>query len=55
MGNTIVIRSLIFSRVDCVTFCEQTLALAISSNYDNMFENLKRIRYHNGQVGHDHT
>lgn len=40
-----------FSRVDCMTFCEQTLALAISKNYNDTFNNLQKIRYHNGRIG----
>ncbi len=39
------------SRVDCVTFCEQILALAISRNYDEAFRNLQRIRYRAGVIG----
>jgi hypothetical protein len=37
-----------FNRVDCTTFCEQILALAISKNYQDAFRNLQKIRYHNG-------
>lgn len=37
------------SRVDCVTFCEQTLAFALSSNYDQAYETLQKIRYKGGQ------
>ena len=40
-----------FSRVDCMTFCEQTLALATSNNYDDAFNNLQKIRYRNGRIG----
>lgn len=40
-----------FSRADCVTFIEQMLALALSSNYEQMFANLQRIRYKNGEIG----
>jgi len=36
-----------FTRVDCTTFCEQTLALAISKDYQDAFRNLQKIRYHN--------
>jgi hypothetical protein len=36
--------------VDCVTFCEQVLALAISRNYDEAFRNLQRIRYRDGII-----
>lgn len=39
-----------FTRADCVTFTEQILAMAISNNYDNMFNNLQRIRYHRGAI-----
>jgi hypothetical protein len=40
-----------FTRVDCTTFCEQTLALAISKDYQDAFRNLQKIRYHNGTQG----
>lgn len=39
-----------FSRADCVTFVEQTLALALSSNYEQMFANLLRLRYNNAEI-----
>ncbi|MCK5011580.1 MAG: DUF1460 domain-containing protein [Deltaproteobacteria bacterium] len=39
-----------FSRVDCMTFCEQILALAISKNYQDAFHNLQKIRYQRGDV-----
>ena len=39
-----------FSRVDCMTFCEQILALAISKTYQDTFNNLQKIRYHNGTI-----
>ena len=39
-----------FSRVDCLTFCEQILALAISKDYSDTFQNLQKIRYHNGTI-----
>lgn len=39
-----------FTRADCVTFSEQILAMAISDNYENMFNNLQRIRYHRGAI-----
>jgi len=38
------------SRVDCVTFCEQVLALTMSRNYDEAFRNLQRIRYRDGII-----
>ena len=34
-----------FGKVDCVTYVEQTLALAMASSYDEMFANLQKIRY----------
>jgi hypothetical protein len=37
-----------FNRVDCTTFCEQILALAISKDYQDAFRNLQKIRYHKG-------
>jgi 3D (Asp-Asp-Asp) domain-containing protein len=37
-------------RVDCMTFCEQILAMAISGSYGEFFQNLQRIRYHDGIV-----
>ena len=39
-----------FSRVDCLTFCEQILALAISKDYEDTFKNLQNIRYRNGTM-----
>lgn len=39
-----------FKEVDCMTFCEQILSLSISSNYDEMFKNLQKIRYKNGKI-----
>jgi len=40
-----------FSRADCVTFIEQMLAMALSSDYEQMFATLMRIRYKNGEIG----
>ena len=40
-----------FTRVDCLTFCEQILALAISEDYNETFKNLQKIRYRNGTIG----
>jgi hypothetical protein len=34
-----------FARVDCLTFCEQTLALTLAENYEEMFQRLQRLRY----------
>ncbi len=33
------------TQVDCMTFCEQILALSISPNYDEFFRILQKIRY----------
>ena len=38
------------SRVDCMTFCEQILALSISYNYDEFIYTLQKIRYHSETV-----
>ena len=34
------------SRVDCMTFCEQILAISISYDYDEFINILQKIRYH---------
>ncbi len=33
------------ARVDCMTFCEQILSMAISGSYEEFFQNLQKIRY----------
>jgi D-alanyl-D-alanine carboxypeptidase/D-alanyl-D-alanine-endopeptidase (penicillin-binding protein 4) len=38
------------TRVDCVTFVEQTIALAASCSYEDALDTLRRIRYRNGEV-----
>lgn len=38
------------SRVDCVTFCEQSLALALSPDYTTAVKILQKIRYENGNI-----
>lgn len=38
------------SRVDCVTFVEQTVALAASSSYEEAINTLQQIRYRDGEV-----
>jgi D-alanyl-D-alanine carboxypeptidase/D-alanyl-D-alanine-endopeptidase (penicillin-binding protein 4) len=38
------------SKVDCVTFVEQTLSLAASTSHNDTSERLQRIRYHNGRI-----
>ena len=40
-----------FTRVDCLTFCEQILALAISKDYNDTIKNLQKIRYRDGTIG----
>lgn len=37
------------TRVDCVTFCEQTLALSLAKNYKQAYEILQKIRYKGGE------
>ena len=39
-----------FARADCMTFVEQTLALAISKSYKETFDNLQKIRYKDGII-----
>jgi hypothetical protein len=39
-----------FTRVDCLTFCEQTLAMILSQNADEMFQILQRLRYRDGRI-----
>ncbi len=39
-----------FGKVDCVTYVEQSLALATASSYDEMFVNLQKIRYRGGKT-----
>ncbi len=41
-----------FARTDCMTFCEHTLALAISDNYHEMYNNLQKIRYNKGEINY---
>ena len=38
------------TRVDCVTFSEQSLALALSPDYPSAFKTLQKIRYKQGEV-----
>jgi hypothetical protein len=40
-----------FTRVDCLTFCEQILALAVSRDYNGTLKNLQKIRYRSGITG----
>jgi D-alanyl-D-alanine carboxypeptidase/D-alanyl-D-alanine-endopeptidase (penicillin-binding protein 4) len=41
------------TRVDCVTYVEQTLALACAANYQDAFDRLQRIRYRDGKVDYE--
>lgn len=38
------------AKVDCVTFVEQTIALAASRSFQETFDTLQRIRYKDGQI-----
>ena len=40
-----------FKETNCMAFCEHVLALAISDNWDNFFNNLQQIRYKDGLIG----
>ena len=40
-------------RVDCVTFVEQSVALAASSSYQDAFALLQRIRYQDGKIDYE--
>jgi hypothetical protein len=39
-----------FSCVDCLTFCEQILAMTLTDNYAEMFQLLQRLRYRDGII-----
>ena len=39
-----------FAHVDCLTFCEQILAMTLAEHYDEMFQRLQRLRYRNGEI-----
>lgn len=39
-----------FAQVDCLTFCEQILALTLADNYSDMFVRLQRLRYRAGEI-----
>ena len=44
-----------FERVDCMTFCEQVIALSLSrENFQEFLEILDHIRYADGQVSYYH-
>jgi hypothetical protein len=40
-----------FKKTNCMALCEHVLALAISDNWDNFFNNLMHIRYADGLIG----
>lgn len=42
-----------FARVDCVTFVEQTLALAAARSYDEAVSTLQQIRYKDGLISYE--
>jgi hypothetical protein len=39
-----------FSAVDCLTYCEQILAMALADSYEEMFQCLQRLRYRDGVI-----
>ncbi len=39
-----------FTRVDCMTLCEQILAMSLSENFEQMFDTLQKIRYKDGEI-----
>jgi hypothetical protein len=40
-----------FRQINCMTYCEQVLALALSSYYEEFFNVLQHIRYRDGIIG----
>ncbi len=40
-----------FQRTNCMSYCEHVLALSISDNWENFFNNLQQIRYKDGMIG----
>lgn len=40
-----------FKETNCMAYCEHVLALSISDNWDNFFNNLQQIRYKDGIIG----
>ncbi len=43
-----------FEKVDCVTYVEQSIAVAGSSTYAEMLTNLQRVRYKDGVIDYEH-
>jgi hypothetical protein len=39
-----------FAHVDCLTFCEQILALTLAEHYDEMLQRLQRLRYRDNVI-----
>ena len=39
-----------FTHVDCLTFCEQILAMTLAENYAEMFQRLQHLRYRRGEI-----
>jgi hypothetical protein len=39
-----------FKAVDCLTFCEQILTMALADSYEEMFQYLQRLRYRDGII-----
>ncbi len=42
------------TKVDCVTFVEQSVALSIASDYDAMVQRLQLFRYRDGIIDYEH-
>jgi len=42
------------ARVDCMTFCENTLAMSLADSYKAMYDSLQNIRYKNGTIEYTH-
>ena len=42
---------LTFDTTNCMVYCEDVLALSISDNYENFFNDLQHIRYKDGVIG----
>lgn len=40
-----------FKETNCMAFCEHVLALSVSDNWENFFNNLQQIRYRDGIIG----
>ncbi len=40
-----------FGKTNCMALCEHVLALSISDNWDDFFDNLQAIRYRDGLIG----